>query len=187
MGRAGHKVIAKGRRRVLWGPMRALRPALSLLSPALLVACASSAPTPAATVPSADAATTAPATTAHGGPHGAPVDDRLVTRPDERHLKNVKQLTFGGENAEAYFDSTGTELIMQSKRDGAACDAIYRMKADGSELKQVSPLMSAGGGRTTCSFIMPSGDVIYASTHGHQAGCLDEPDRSQGYVWKVYP
>jgi Tol biopolymer transport system component len=122
---------------------------------------------------------------AHHGP--APVADREVVRSDERHLKNVVQLTFGGENAEAYFDHTGGELIMQSKRDGASCDAIFRMNADGSDLRQVSPAMSAGGGRTTCAYIMPSGDIVYASTHGHGPGCLDEPDRSQGYVWKVYP
>ncbi len=172
--------------------MRALRPALSLLSTVAFAACASSAPAPSTEASSTAEAPSTTSTTppaAHGSNphHGAPVDDRLVTRPDEPHLKNIKQLTFGGENAEAYFDSSGTELIMQSKRDGAACDAIYRMKADGSDLKQVSPLMSAGGGRTTCSFIMPNGDVVYASTHGHGPGCLDEPDRSQGYVWKVYP
>jgi TolB protein len=115
------------------------------------------------------------------------VADRDVVRPDERHLKNVRQLTFAGENAEAYFDHTGTELSLQSKRDGAACDAIFRMGIDGSALRQVSPAMSAGGGRTTCAYVMPSGDTIYASTHGHGPGCLDEPDRSEGYVWKVYP
>jgi len=126
-----------------------------------------------------------------GPPHGAhapaPVEDRQVERADERHLKNIKQLTDGGENAEAYFDHTGAELIMQSKRDGAGCDAIYRMSADGQNVRLVSPKLGEGGGRTTCSFIMPSGDILYASTHGHGPGCLDEPDRSQGYVWKVYP
>lgn len=110
-----------------------------------------------------------------------------MQRPDERHLKNVTQLTFGGENAEAYFDHTGTELTMQVKRDGAGCDAIFRMNADGTRQRQVSPSMDQGGGRTTCAYILPSKQVVYASTHGHKPGCLDEPDRSQGYVWKVYP
>lgn len=159
---------------------------------ALAPACASPAPAPA---PPTTAATDATATTpaqptttspAHHG-HGAPVADRDVVRADEVHLKNVTQLTFGGENAEAYFDHTGKELTMQSKRDGAACDAIFRMNADGTNQRQVSPSMDKGGGRTTCAYILPSSKVVYASTHGHGAGCLDEPDRSQGYVWKVYP
>ncbi len=106
-----------------------------------------------------------------------------VQRPDERHLQNVVQLTFGGENAEAYFDQTGKELIFQSKRDGEKCDAIYRMTSTGHDVRKVS----VGDGRTTCSYIAPSGKIIYASTHAVGAGCLDEPDRSQGYVWKVYP
>ncbi len=113
-------------------------------------------------------------------------DDRAVNRPDEKHLKNVKQLTFGGENAEAYFDQTGKELILQSTRDGHKCDAIYRMTPDGKNVRQVSP-SGAKAGRTTCSFIRPDGKIIYSSTHGHGGGCLKNPDHSQGYVWKVYP
>ncbi|MBM4281021.1 MAG: hypothetical protein FJ137_09765 [Deltaproteobacteria bacterium] len=124
------------------------------------------------------------------GPHGqgAVVDDRAVVRADERHLKNLRQLTFGGENAEAYFDKTGKQLSFQSKRDGAGCDAIFRMSVDGKDQRQVSPpLGAAGGGRTTCAYLLPDDRVLYASTHGGGPGCLDEPDRSQGYVWKIYP
>jgi TolB protein len=116
----------------------------------------------------------------------APAAAEPVARADEKHLKNVVQLTFGGENAEAYFDHTGKELILQSKRDGAACDAIYRMRADGKDVRQVSPA-GARAGRTTCAFIRPDGKIIYSSTHGHGPGCLEEPDRSKGYVWKIYP
>ena len=65
----------------------------------------------------------------------------------EKHLANIKQLTFGGENAEAYFSFDGKQLIFQSKRDGSACDQIYRMNIDGSNVKMVSN----GQGRTTCS------------------------------------
>jgi len=159
-------------------------PLALLLAPA----CASPAPTTADTAATTPTAPTAPAatTSSHHG-HGAPVADRDVQRADERHLQNVTQLTFGGENAEAYFDHTGTELSLQVKRDGAGCDAIYRMNADGTKQRQVSPSMDKGGGRTTCAYILPSKQVVYASTHGHGPGCLDEPDRSQGYVWKVYP
>jgi hypothetical protein len=47
--------------------------------------------------------------------------------PGEKHLKNVKQLSFGGENAEAYFSFDGKRLIFQSKRDNLGCDQIFTM------------------------------------------------------------
>ena len=103
--------------------------------------------------------------------------------PGERHLKNIKQLTFGGENAEAYFSSNGKQLIFQSKRDGHGCDRIYSMNIDGSKVRQVSN----GQGRTTCAYYFKGGKrVIYASTHSGGPDCLKDPDRSQGYVWPVF-
>src|SRR6201988_416300 len=72
--------------------------------------------------------------------------------PHENHLRNLKQLTFGGDNAEAYFSSDGKKLIFQSTRDGQGCDQIYSMNADGSDVK----MLSNGEGRTTCSYIFPA-------------------------------
>jgi Tol biopolymer transport system component len=106
-----------------------------------------------------------------------------VEREDEPHLRNLRQLTFGGENAEAYWNLQGSELILQSRRDSLQCDQIFRMNADGSHVRMVS----TGKGRTTCSFIQTDGSILYASTHGHDPGCLWKPDRSQGYVWALYP
>ena len=101
----------------------------------------------------------------------------------EGHLKNVKQLTFGGENAEAYFSSKGKQLIFQSKRDGRGCDQIYTMNTDGSDVKMISN----GEGRTTCSYFFKGAKrVIYASTRGGSRECPPNPDYSQGYVWAVY-
>jgi Tol biopolymer transport system component len=101
----------------------------------------------------------------------------------EKHLANIKQLTFGGENAEAYFSFDGKQLIFQSKRDGRGCDQIYRMNADGSNVKMVSN----GEGRTTCAYFFKGGKkVMYASTHAGRKECPPEPDRAQGYVWPVY-
>jgi Tol biopolymer transport system component len=165
----------------------------SLLGAGLVAAACANAPAPTPTpTPTTAPPPTMPRTPTnpHAGanPHAAaPVADRDVVRADEPHLKNLRMLTHGGENAEAYFDKTGTELIFQSKRDGAACDAIFRMTKEGENQRQVSPPLSKGGGRTTCSYIKGDGSILYASTHGHGGGCLDEPDRSQGYVWKVYP
>ena len=101
----------------------------------------------------------------------------------ERHLTNLKQLTFGGQNAEAYFSHDGTELIFQSTRDSVACDAIFRMNADGSNVRMVSN----GKGITTCSFIAPDNkSIIYASTHLGGDSCPPRPDMSLGYTWAIY-
>ena len=138
---------------------------------------------PAATPADKGAAKPAEHPKEHPAAHGAAAHEKTpVSRADEKHLKNVRQLTFGGENAEAYFDASGKELTFQAKRGDAKCDAIYRMSADGKNQRQVS----VGNGRTTCAYIMPDGKNVYASTHGVGPGCLAEPDRSQGYVWKIY-
>ena len=100
-----------------------------------------------------------------------------IERADEPHLANIRKLTSGGENAEAYWNIEGTELVFQSTRDDLACDQIFRMNADGTELHQVS----VGGGRTTCGYIQIDGSLIYSSTHGHGPGCMQTPDRSRGY------
>jgi len=103
--------------------------------------------------------------------------------PQETHLKNIRQLTFGGQNAEAYFSRDGTELIFQSTRGDMECDAIFRMNTDGSNVRQ----LSSGKGVTTCAFIAPdNGSIIYASTHLRQERCPPKPDHSQGYVWPLY-
>lgn len=106
------------------------------------------------------------------------------TAPEEKHLRNVTQLTFGGENAEAYFSADGRRLIFQSTRDGHGCDQIYTMNVDGSNLKMVS----SGTGRTTCGYFFPNlGRLLYSSTHLGDKECPPRPDFSQGYVWAIYP
>ena len=109
-------------------------------------------------------------------------DSLLV--PGEKHLRNLKQLSFAGENAEAYFSSDGKQLIFQSTRDGHQCDQIYTMNADGSNVR----LISTGEGRTTCSYFFPNGRrILYSSTHLGGKECPPRPDFSKGYVWAVYP
>jgi TolB protein len=103
--------------------------------------------------------------------------------PREVHLRNIRQLTFGGENAEAYFSADGQKLIFQSTRDTLACDQIFAMNIDGSGLVR----LSNGLGRTTCSFWAPDGEsIIYSSTYLGSVSCPPSPDRSAGYVWAVY-
>src|SRR5947208_1859494 len=104
--------------------------------------------------------------------------------PQEKHLRNLKQLTFGGENAEAYFSADGKKLIFQSTRAGRECDQIYTMNIDGSDVKMIS----TGDGRTTCSYFFPNGRrVLYSSTQLGGKECPPRPDFSRGYVWAVYP
>lgn len=102
----------------------------------------------------------------------------------EKHLTNIKQLTFSGENAEAYWSSDGKKLVFQSKRDGLGCDQIFTMNADGSGTKMISN----GDGRTTCSyFFNKNKNILYGSTHLGAKECPPNPDFSKGYVWAIYP
>lgn len=101
----------------------------------------------------------------------------------EKHFKNIRMLTNGGENAEAYFSFDGKKLVFQATIDSMKCDQIFTMNIDGSN-KQ---LVSNGKGRTTCAYYYPDGEkIIYASTHHYDVNCPPPPDRSKGYVWKLY-
>ena len=101
----------------------------------------------------------------------------------EPHLSNIKQLTFEGENAEAYFSFDGRRLVFQSTPRSGGCDQIYTINVDGSALTRVSN----GKGRTTCSFFYPDGQhIVYASTFKGSEACPRKPDFSRGYVWPVY-
>ena len=101
----------------------------------------------------------------------------------EKHLRNIRQLTHGGENAEAYFSPDGKRLIFQSTRPGAPCDQIYTINIDGTGERRVSN----GTGRTTCSYFYPGQkEILYASTHEASKECPPKPDFSRGYVWPIY-
>lgn len=111
----------------------------------------------------------------------------------EKHLKNMRQLTFGGDNAEAYFNPAGTRLSCQitNKAWNVACDQIYMIELaqaqkDSSAYKP--KMISSGKGRTTCSYFMPSGKhILYASTHKGSDACPDVPVSPTGrYLWAVY-
>ena len=101
----------------------------------------------------------------------------------ENHLANLRQLTYGGENAEAYFSQDGSQLIFQTTREGVPCDQIFRMDLNGEDLQMVS----TGNGRTTCGYFYPDGDsIVYASTHLGDEECPPPPSFEMGYVWAIY-
>ena len=89
----------------------------------------------------------------------------------EPHLQNIRQLTFGGDNAEAYFDPSGEMLSFQSNNPawGLQCDQIFELDiaiALENKTEYKPALISTGKGRTTCAYYMPDGHhILYASTH----------------------
>ncbi len=117
------------------------------------------------------------------GPTAPKVDAKDLAAPREVHLKNVRQLTFGGDNAEAYWAFGGDKLILQTNKSPYKCDQIEVLTlADGS-----SRPVSTGKGRTTCSyFLKGDNEIVYASTHEDSPACPTPPDMSKGYLWGLF-
>jgi Tol biopolymer transport system component len=122
-----------------------------------------------------------------------PVPTDTVLYPEESHLRNVRQLTFGGDNAEAYFSFDGEWLIFQktNPREGILCDQMYIGRVPKSADEKFEPkLVSTGKGRTTCGAFLKDGKhIIYASTHQGSEACPPVPDRTtygNRYIWPLY-
>jgi len=115
----------------------------------------------------------------------APAPGVNISRPDdatEPHLSNIRQITDGGENAEAYFSRDGKWITFQSSRNGRTCDQQYVMRPDGTGLTRVSN----GNGKTTCGWFLPGSDrLFFGSSHLHDSLCPPKPDPSKGYVWPL--
>lgn len=111
---------------------------------------------------------------------------------DEKHFKNIRQLTFGGDNAEAYFGYDNDHIVFQrtNKKEGLECDQIFYGKIPKKAGKKFEyKLVSTGKGRTTCAYLMPDmKHVVYASTHLGGEECPPVPDRKvvKKYVWPIY-
>lgn len=138
----------------------------------LATAACSRTPSPApGASPAGSEPTTGPSTVFH------------APQPGEARLRNIRQLTFGGNNAEAYFSSDGEWLTFQRQRAvDEGCDQQFIMRTDGSGLRQVSN----GLGRTTCGYFIENDErIIFSSTFRDDPACPVPPDRSQGYVWPL--
>jgi Tol biopolymer transport system component len=124
---------------------------------------------------------------------GQSVPQDSVHFEGEKHFKNVRQLTFGGDNAEAYWSYDGKYIIFQKtyQKEGIACDQIFIGKVPTSPDEPFRPkLVSTGKGRTTCAYFLPDGKhIIYASTHLGSPDCPPTPDRAKygnKYIWPLY-
>ncbi len=120
----------------------------------------------------------------------AVVETDTFRYPQEKHLKNLRMLTKGGDNAEAYYSFSDKMAVFQSNHRswGVECDQIFYFDLEKDNLMENKPqLLSTGKGRTTCSYFLP-GDttILYASTHLGGDDCPPEPGREQGYVWPLY-
>lgn len=115
-----------------------------------------------------------------------------IRYPKEHHFKNIRQLTFGGDNAEAYFSFDGKYLIYQrtDPKSGIHCDQIWMGKIPESPEEAFTPkLVSTGTGRTTCAYFYPDGKhILYASTHLGSRDCPPVPDKEKmkRYIWPIY-
>ncbi len=109
--------------------------------------------------------------------------------PEEKHFSSLKQLTFGGDNAEAYFSFDNEFLVFQATNEkwDIACDQIFYMPVNGYE-GEMPNMLSTGKGRTTCSYFLPGNkSIVYASTHKADEACPQTPRMVNGkYVWAVY-
>lgn len=116
-----------------------------------------------------------------------------ILYPEEKHFKNIQQLTFGGDNAEAYWSFDGKYIVFQHKnpKEGVNCDQIYYAKVPVKPGEKLEPkLISGNKGRTTCAFFTKDGKhIIYASTFLASDTCPPVPDRSKygnKYIWPIY-
>lgn len=118
--------------------------------------------------------------------------DSLLLAPEEmNYLKNIKQLTFGGNNAEAYWSFDDSKLVFQSDYSewGAECDQVFYTNWETDDLKNNKPqLLSTGKGRTTCSYFLPDNTIVYASTHlgGDNCPPPPAPRDDHKYIWPIY-
>ncbi|HEU4729778.1 MAG TPA: M20/M25/M40 family metallo-hydrolase, partial [Kofleriaceae bacterium] len=117
-------------------------------------------------------------------PHpGATAEARELATPEETHLRHMRQLTFGGDNAEAYWSFAGDRLILQTNHAPYKCDQIEELTVATGQTR----LVSTGKGRTTCSYFLKGDqDIIYASTHEASPDCPTPPDMSKGYYWGLF-
>jgi len=123
-------------------------------------------------------------------PHSIMAGTDTLIYKEEKHFKSIRQVTFGGDNAEAYWSFDDRKLVFQSNNPGweLQCDQMFLMNAEETFKDSKPPMISTGMGRTTCAYFLPDNEhVVYASTHLVKKECPEVPLRKDGkYVWPVY-
>jgi len=118
--------------------------------------------------------------------HGPPQAGPAVIHSDEKHFRNLRQITRGGQNAEGYWSPDGAKIIYQrmNEAEGVMCDQAFVFDLASGKSERVSN----GKGRVTCAYFLAGGKrVLYASTHLADATCPPPADHSKGYAWPMYP
>ena len=135
-----------------------------------------------------DPKTEAPAEAAAESPMAMSSDTLIY--PGEKHFASIRQITFGANNAEAYWSFDDSKVIFQSDSQawGVECDQMFLMNVGETFEDHKPPMLSTGMGRTTCGYFLPDDEhILYASTHLRDTACPEVPLRENGnYVWPVY-
>lgn len=115
-----------------------------------------------------------------------------ILYPGETHFRNIHQVTFAADNAEAYWSFDNTKVVFQSNNPnwGVQCDQIFYFDVANPQMRERAPkMLSTGMGRTTCAYFLP-GDtsIVYASTHLGDEACPPVPEHQPGgkYLWPIY-
>ncbi len=162
--------------------------AIPFLSTLVLFSCGTAASTEKENSPKKDTL----ASISNGPDSGYWNADSLI-QSGETHFAHLRQLSFGGDNAEAYWDFAGDKLSFQAHNPawGEACDQIYVFNPFKDDLRANKPQqISLQGGRTTCSYFLPGDSlVLFASTHLADTACPPVPPHVPGgkYIWPIYP
>ncbi|MTE27149.1 TolB family protein [Winogradskyella ouciana] len=122
---------------------------------------------------------------------GATKMNESLIYPEETNFKSLRQVTYGGDNAEAYWSFDDKQLVFQSNnvKWGVNCDQMFLMDADETFTDSIAPpMVSTGKGRTTCAYFLPDNKhIIYASTHLGDGECPEVPLKENGnYIWPIY-
>lgn len=125
-----------------------------------------------------------PAVRPAAAPGGPALAGPAVIHPGEKHLRNLRQLTFGGQNAEGYWSPDGRLISYQrmDEAEGVTCDQQYVVDVATGRSRRVSD----GKGRVTCGYLYGAGRVLYATTALADPACPPPTDTSKGYVWPMY-
>ncbi|MEO1031455.1 MAG: hypothetical protein AAFX55_08615 [Bacteroidota bacterium] len=135
--------------------------------------------------------TSKPTETISDSPLDASTIENSLIYPEEKNFKSLRQVTFGGDNAEAYWSFDDQQLVFQSNNPkwNVSCDQMFLMNATETLIDSIAPpMISTGKGRTTCSYFLPDNKhIIYASTHLADEKCPEVPTKENGkYIWPIY-